>query len=111
VNDREWYALATLYSVLMTAYCLRSLRAAGEIAVEGSFAGNPFFAGLLAHAAGESVMLSSDTSGSLNGAWALAFPSRTLQLELRPAPPIMLEGWAEYAADWHSGATGERIHR
>jgi sugar (pentulose or hexulose) kinase len=47
-HARERYALATLYCVLMTDYCLDALGAAGPLAVEGSFTANPWFGALLA---------------------------------------------------------------
>ena len=42
------YALATLYCVLMTDYCLDALGAQGPITVEGAFIVNPWFGALLA---------------------------------------------------------------
>jgi hypothetical protein len=46
----ERYALATLYCVLMSDYCLDCARRrrAAVVVVEGSFTGNPWFAPLLA---------------------------------------------------------------
>lgn len=101
-NARERYALATLYSVLMTDYCLTALESTGPIAVEGSFTANPCFAGLLALARpGQPVRLSDDASGSVQGAWALASPERTVHWAQEPVVPLQLHGWERYAANWN----------
>jgi sugar (pentulose or hexulose) kinase len=70
----ERYALATLYCVLMTDYCLDALGAAGPIAVEGSFTANPWFGALLAALRPQqSVAYSDDASGTTCGGWLLRY--------------------------------------
>jgi L-fuculokinase len=71
-SAEERYALATLYCVLMTDYCLDALAATGPVVVEGSFTGNPYFAALLsALRPQQSISQSDDASGTTCGAWLL----------------------------------------
>ena len=78
-DARERYALATLYCVLMTDYCLDALGASGPLAVEGSFTANPWFGPLLAALRPQQpVTYSDDASGTTCGGWMLRY---------RDAPP------------------------
>ncbi|MBW8898546.1 MAG: L-fuculose kinase [Massilia sp.] len=78
-DARERYALATLYCVLMTDYCLDALGAGGPLAVEGSFTANPWFGPLLAALRPQqAVSYSDDASGTTCGGWMLRY---------RDAPP------------------------
>ena len=73
-DARERYALATLYCVLMTDYCLDALGAAGPLAVEGSFTANPWFGPLLAALRPQqAVSYSDDASGTTCGGWMLRY--------------------------------------
>ncbi len=98
------YALATLYCVLMTGYCLDALDAPGEIVVEGSFTANTHFSGLLAALAARTVHRSSDASGTTLGGWLLdqweGTPAAATLPALLPADPLALRGLAEYRQEW-----------
>jgi len=73
-DARERYALATLYCVLMTDYCLDALGASGPLAVEGSFTANPWFGPLLAALRPQQpVTYSDDASGTTCGGWMLRY--------------------------------------
>jgi sugar (pentulose or hexulose) kinase len=73
-DAQERYALATLYCVLMTDYCLDALQAAGPLAVEGSFTANPHFGPLLAALRPQqAVTYSDDASGTTCGGWMLRY--------------------------------------
>jgi sugar (pentulose or hexulose) kinase len=73
-DTRERYALATLYCVLVTDYCLDALGAAGPLAVEGSFTANPWFGPLLAALRpAQPVSYSDDASGTTCGGWMLRY--------------------------------------
>jgi sugar (pentulose or hexulose) kinase len=129
-TTQERYALATLYCVLMSDYCLSALGAAeGEIVVEGSYTGNPHFAPLLAALRpAQNVVCSDDASGTTCGAWMLAhwgnatarhgegdagMPGRAGARNGAGTPgeggtggapsaaqPLVLAGWTEYRARW-----------
>jgi sugar (pentulose or hexulose) kinase len=102
-DARERYALATLYCVLVADYCLDALGAAGPLAVEGSFTGNPWFGPLLAALRpAQAVSYSDDASGTTCGGWMLRY---------RDAPPPggstvvaarAPEGFAGYKARWRA---------
>lgn len=99
------YALATLYCVLMTDYCLEQLQAQGAVVVEGSFTVNPYFAALLAGMSdGRDVFCSEDGSGTTVGGWLLrhwqdAQPRQGLTA-LRQIKPLRLQEWDGYREAW-----------
>lgn len=71
-TKKEWYALATLYCVLMSDYCLNSLQSTGSIVVEGSFTVNPYFAPLLQQLRPfNRIIVSNDSNGTTSGGWGL----------------------------------------
>jgi sugar (pentulose or hexulose) kinase len=98
------YALATLYCVLMSDYCLDALGVSAPgaaIVVEGSFTGNPWFAPLLAalrpH---QQISSTDDSSGTACGAWLLHHRERAPAGATQPAAPATLSGWQEYRENW-----------
>ncbi|WP_228892700.1 FGGY-family carbohydrate kinase [Pseudoduganella aquatica] len=106
---QERYALATLYCVLMSDYCLSALNAAsGAIVVEGSYTGNPHFAPLLAALRpAQAVNCSDDASGTTCGAWMLAnWVEKCQDARTDPgadpgaAAGLALNGWAAYRERW-----------
>jgi sugar (pentulose or hexulose) kinase len=101
-NAQERYALATLYVVLMTDYCLDALGAAGPLSVEGSFTANPWFGALLASLRPrQPVSYSDDGSGTTCGAWLLRFRDRETSGTATTIAPLALPGWDAYRARWH----------
>ncbi|MFM9434405.1 hypothetical protein ACFDR9_001460 [Janthinobacterium sp. CG_23.3] len=99
----ERYALATLYCVLMSDYCLDALGATGPVVVEGSFTDNAHFAPLLAALrAGREVAVSDDASGTVCGAWMLRHWGRQPAANGRAAVPLALAGWPAYRARWRA---------
>ena len=97
-DAQERYALATLYCVLMTDYCLDALAAAGPLAVEGSFTANPWLGPLLAALRPQQpVSYSDDASGTTCGGWMLRYrdaapPGRSTAMA--PHAPAGLAGCA-----------------
>lgn len=104
-TPEERYALATLYCVLMTDYCLDELAATGPVTVEGSFTGNPHFATLLsAMRPQQSIAQSDDTSGTTCGGWLLhhwheARPATNARAGVPFRHPIAL---AHYRTRWRA---------
>jgi L-fuculokinase len=101
VDARERYALATLYTVLMTDYCLDALAAAGPLAVEGSFTANPWFGPLLATLRPQQpVSYSDDASGTTCGGWMLHYRGRMAPGSSSPVAARTLRGLAVYRERW-----------
>ena len=100
-DKRQRYALATLYCVLMSDYCLSQLGVEGEVVVEGSYTGNPWFAPLLAalrpH---QQISSTDDTSGTTCGGWMLHHWGSAPAVRSAVATPLELAGWAEYRQRW-----------
>ena len=99
----ERFALATLYCVLMTDYCLDALGARGPITVEGSFTANPWFGPLLAGLRPQQALsYSDDASGTTCGGWLLRYRDATPPGLSVPKPPRALAGLEAYRAKWRA---------
>lgn len=97
----ERYALATLYSVLMTDYCLTALQSEGPITIEGSFTANPHFGPLLAALRpAQTVLYSDDASGTTCGGWMLHRWGQTPTGGGLPATALELDGLQTYRNGW-----------
>jgi sugar (pentulose or hexulose) kinase len=102
-SHQERYALATLYCVLMTDYCLDALDATGPVMIEGSFTGNPHFAPLMAALRPQqNIAESDDTSGTTCGGWLLHRWGRTLPAQSTAAVPSDIAGLQDYRARWRA---------
>jgi sugar (pentulose or hexulose) kinase len=100
-NAQERYALATLYLVLMTDYCLEALGAAGPLAVEGSFCANPWYGALLAGLRPrQALSYSDDGSGTTCGAWLLRYPEGSVPGRQTAVAPLAPAGLDAYRARW-----------
>jgi sugar (pentulose or hexulose) kinase len=103
VDARERYALATLYCVLMTDYCLEALAATGPLAVEGSFTANPWFGPLLAALRPQQpVSYSDDASGTTCGGWMLRYRDATPPGTSTAIAARAPSGLAAYRARWRA---------
>jgi sugar (pentulose or hexulose) kinase len=100
-DPRERYALATLYCVLMTDYCLNALHASGPLAVEGSFTANPFFGPLLSGLRPQQlVTYSDDASGTTCGGWMLRYPDSAPPAGARHVGALVPAGLDDYRRRW-----------
>jgi sugar (pentulose or hexulose) kinase len=98
---RQRYALATLYCVLMSDYCLGALGVSSAVVVEGSFTGNAWFAPLLAALRPkQQIGASDDASGTTCGAWMLHHWGRVPAARSKSARPLKLAGLVEYRQRW-----------
>ncbi len=97
-------ALATLYLALMSDLMLTRLGVAGgDLIVEGSFAANAAYCGLLAALRpGQQVLAAPDAAGTARGAALLAqWPPRDFHPPPpKPVRPIAVEGLNAYRAAW-----------
>jgi sugar (pentulose or hexulose) kinase len=103
-SDRP--ALATLYLALMTDLMLTRLGAgAGDLIVEGSFAANLAYCGLLAALRpGQPVFAGGDSAGTARGAALLArWPAPLLEAaQDKPIQASSTEGLAAYRTAWNN---------
>lgn len=99
----ECAALASLYVALMTSVDLDLLASNGDVIVDGSFAENQAFTGLLAALRpGQSIMMSKAKDGTALGAAMLWGWPKTVSLDLEPAVAADIEGLHVYADAWRS---------
>ncbi len=107
----ERFALATLYCVLMTDYCLDALGARGPITVEGSFTANPWFGPLLASLRShQAVAYSDDASGTTCGGWLLRYRDATPANQHHPKPPRTITGLSAYRTTWRTALATPTPH-
>jgi sugar (pentulose or hexulose) kinase len=108
VSLRARAALASLYLALMASVCLDLLRSRGQVIIDGAFADNRLFAGLLAALRpGQPVAVSSGRQGAALGAallWGWTARSAPVPLELTPVVAPRLAGLAGYERRWRSAA-------
>ncbi len=99
-----WTALASLYCALVTDDCLDRLGAGGPLFVEGSFARNTAYLGILAGLRPtQRVMATGDGTGTVSGAMLLAaWPPRTAagSTALPPVVPLEVTGLTELRNRW-----------
>ncbi|NML34475.1 FGGY-family carbohydrate kinase [Paraburkholderia antibiotica] len=102
-SPHESYALATLYTALVTDDCLTRLKSSGQIVIEGAFTANRHFAALLATLRPEqAVWVSEDRSGTTGGAYLLASQPATYDAARSRALPCSVLGLSDYATQWHT---------
>lgn len=101
-------ALATLYAALMTDVGFDLLEAQDALLIDGGFAANPLYGGLLgALRPRQSVQVNRAHEGTATGASLLASwhdPNATVPLVLEPCPAVAIEGLHAYAAEWRRRA-------
>lgn len=107
LDAADRFALAGLYTALMTNLSLTALGSTSPVVVDGPFAQNPLFLGTLAALRpGQSVLASTLADGTAHGAALLArFEKDRLpatDLGLAAVGPIDIPGLAAYAADWRN---------
>ncbi len=108
----ERFALATLYCVLMTDFCLDALGARGPITVEGAFTANPWFGPLLASLRPhQSLAYSDDASGTTCGGWLLRYRDATPTTQHYPKPPRTITGLSAYRAAWRTALSTPTPHQ
>ncbi|SMG60364.1 FGGY-family carbohydrate kinase [Paraburkholderia susongensis] len=100
-SPQESYALATLYTALVTNDCLARLNSTGEIVIEGPLTANRHFAALLATMRpNQAVWISEDRSGTTGGAYLLACQPAGYEPPRSRALPRSIAYLPDYVADW-----------
>jgi sugar (pentulose or hexulose) kinase len=93
---------------LLPAVGFDLLEARDELLLDGGFAANPLYAGLLgALRPGQPVRVNRAQEGTATGASLLASwhdPDATVPLVLEPCPAVAIEGLQAYAAEWRRRA-------
>ncbi|MEM9009728.1 MAG: hypothetical protein AAGE18_00760 [Pseudomonadota bacterium] len=103
-------SLAALYTALMSSVSLRGLGPSAPVIVDGPFAANGLYLGLLARALPEvEILASAETNGTRAGAALLALmpPNGALPerpIDLTPVAPADIPGFDAYAAQWWAWA-------
>jgi sugar (pentulose or hexulose) kinase len=99
----ERAALATLYTALLTDYCLELLGALGNIVVDGRFSKNRLWLSILAALRTTQAVLASEDEGSSRGAAALAaWPEHLASNSPRECTPLTLPGLFDYRSAWRA---------
>jgi sugar (pentulose or hexulose) kinase len=107
-SPRARAALASLYLALMANVCLDLLRSRGQVIIDGVFADNQLFAGLLAALRpGQPVAVSFERQGPAQGAallWGWTERSAPVPLDLTVVVAPRLPGLAGYERRWRRAA-------
>lgn len=105
-NEEERASLAALYCALMVDRSLAAVKSKNDIIVDGPFAKNPVFLGVLAALRPRQKVLASELrDGTTAGAMVLALMTQTgripeLALALDPVTPVAQATIADYAEKW-----------
>jgi sugar (pentulose or hexulose) kinase len=108
---RSRAALATLYSALMTDYCLDLVGVDGDCIIEGSFTQNRAYCSLLAALRpSQRVLVSTDTTGTVRGTALLSNLSSEgspkAENPFEPVAPLVIEALGQYRRRWRAAAEG-----
>ncbi|TGQ45196.1 MULTISPECIES: FGGY-family carbohydrate kinase [unclassified Mesorhizobium] len=104
----ERFVAISFYLALMTATCLGLIGGDGPTTVEGPFARNRLFTGMLAAATGRTVIASEAATGTSIGAALLASKETPAHSKVETIEPQTDPIWAAYFSAWR-GAVEARI--
>ena len=96
-------SLATLYCALMSDHILSKMGVCtGDIIIDGSFARNALFCGVLAQLRpAQTVFCAADQAGTARGAAMLVhWPNSRFEVEIAPVTVANLAGLADYRSAW-----------
>ena len=102
IDNGRRFAAISFYLALMTATCLDLIGADGPTTVEGPFARNRLFVGMLAAATARSVVASEAATGTSIGAALLASAEVTTHGKGERIEPPTDPVWAEYVSAWRA---------
>jgi len=102
INNGRRFAAISFYLALMTATCLELIGADGPTTVEGPFARNRLFVGMLAAGTGRTVIASEAATGTSIGAALLASDQVATHGKGERIEPPTDPAWAGYASAWRA---------
>ena len=102
MNNGQRFASISFYLALMTATCLDLIGADGPTTIEGPFARNRLFVGMLAASTGRAVVASEAATGTSIGAALLASDQVTAHGKGERLEPPTDATWAAYVSAWRA---------
>ncbi|MER9656843.1 FGGY-family carbohydrate kinase [Mesorhizobium sp. M0152] len=102
INSGKRFAAVSFYLALMTATCLDLIGADGPTIVEGPFARNRLFVGMLAAATGRAVVASEAATGTSIGAALLASDQVAADGKGERTEPPTDGIWGDYVGAWRA---------
>jgi sugar (pentulose or hexulose) kinase len=109
MTSGQRFVAISFYLVLMTATCLDLIGADGPTTVEGPFARNRLFVGMLAAATARAVVASEAATGTSIGAALLASDRITTQGKGERIEPPTDPVWAEYVGAWRAAVEAQGL--
>ncbi|QND66803.1 carbohydrate kinase [Mesorhizobium loti] len=107
MNNGQRFAAISFYLALMTATCLDLIGADGPTTVEGPFARNRLFVGMLAASTARAVVASEAATGTSIGAALLASDQTTTQGKGERMEPPTDPVWADYVSAWRAAVEAQ----
>ncbi|MCF6126899.1 FGGY-family carbohydrate kinase [Mesorhizobium ciceri] len=102
LNSGQRFAAISFYLALMTATCLELIGADGPTTVEGPFARNRLFVGMLAAGTARAVVGSEAATGTSIGAALLASDQPATHGKGERIEPPVDPAWVDYVSAWRS---------
>ncbi|MBN9216932.1 MAG: FGGY-family carbohydrate kinase [Mesorhizobium sp.] len=107
MSKGERFAVISFYLALMTAACLDLIGAEGPTTVEGPFARNRLFVGMLAAATTRTVIASEAATGTSIGAALLATDQVAMHGRGERIEPPADPAWAGYVSAWRAAVDAQ----
>ncbi|PZV37236.1 FGGY-family carbohydrate kinase [Mesorhizobium kowhaii] len=107
MNSGQRFAAISFYLALMTATCLDLIGADGPTTVEGPFARNRLFVGMLAASTARAVVASEAATGTSIGAALLARDRATAHGKGERMEPPTDPAWVNYVSAWRAAVEAQ----
>ncbi|MBB6409155.1 FGGY-family carbohydrate kinase [Mesorhizobium sangaii] len=107
MSNGQRFAAISFYLALMTATCLDLIGADGPTTVEGPFARNRLFVGMLAASTARAVVASEAATGTSIGAALLATDRATAQGQGERMEPPTDPAWVDYVSAWRAAVEAQ----
>lgn len=107
MNSGQRFAAISFYLALMTATCLDLIGADGPTTVEGPFARNRLFVGMLAASTARAVVASEAATGTSIGAALLATDRATAHGKGERMEPPTDPAWVNYVSAWRAAVEAQ----